>query len=64
VGTIRIPFNSDGSRHKDGKEKFRTNMSAIVGKNTDFQAKVEEIRAFNNTAILIRLKQSAVYGGN
>ncbi|MGJ8680069.1 nuclear transport factor 2 family protein [Paraglaciecola sp.] len=61
VGTIHIPFNSDDSRHKGGKDKFKESMSAMMGKNTEFKATIEEIRVFNTTAILIRFKQSAVY---
>ncbi len=59
VGHQHIPYETDDSRHPDGKQSMRKGMTFYLGAHTEYSAELLNLFTFNDTAIAIRYTHSA-----
>ncbi len=59
VGHSHLPWQTDDTRAKDGKAQMRKGMTFYLGSHTQYEAKLLNVFAFNDSAVAIRYRHHA-----
>lgn len=59
IGHSHLPYVTDDSRLKDGKQQMRKGMTFYLGAHSKYNAELLNVFVFNHSAIAIRYKNSA-----
>lgn len=54
IGHSHLPYVTDDSRLKDGKQRMRKGMSFYLGAHTQYKAHLLNVFVFNDSAVAIR----------
>jgi len=58
IGHAHLPYVTDDSRLKEGKQQMRKGMSFYLGAHTQYKAQLLNVFVFNDSAIAIRYSNS------
>lgn len=59
IGHTHLPYVTDDARQPDGKEAMRKGMTFYLGAHTEYNSKLLNVFAFNNSAVAIRYTSNA-----
>lgn len=59
IGHSHLPYVTDDSRLKEGKQQMRKGMTFYLGAHTQYKAQLLNVFVFNDSAIAIRYSNSA-----
>lgn len=59
VGHSHLPYVTDDARLPDGKEAMRKGMAFYLGAHTEYNSKLLNVFAFNDSAVAIRYTSNA-----